>query len=179
MSYKNSNKVVILLVFLCAPLSLVAQDAKPQRPSAVYRVDYTFSELQNDKRVNARSYSLLVRASERGSIRLGDRLPIMTSTKEGNAQFQYLDVGVNIDARVEDSDVPDVGSSVDLFTSIDVSNLAPDQSTDNRTGSPIVRQTKFQNENIVPLGKQVLLSSADEVGGTRRFQIEVMATKVK
>lgn len=184
MSYKNSDKFVVLLICLCVPLALRAQEAKqeakPSRPSSVYRIDYTFSELQNDKRVNARSYSLLVRASERGSIRLGDRMPVATSsTKEGEVQFQYLDVGVSIDSRVEDSDVPDRGSSIDLFTNIDISNVAPNQSVDNRTGAPIVRQTKFQNENIVPLGKQVLLSSADEVDGTRRLQIEVTATKIR
>ena len=177
MYYKN--KFVLLVVCFCASLALSAQDNKPQRPSAVYRIDYTFSELQNDKRINARSYTLLVRASDRGSIRLGDRLPIATSSKEGDTQFQYLDVGVNIDSRVEDSDVPDAGSSIDLFTSVDMEQLAPDQSAGNRLGSPVLRQTKFQNENIIPLGKQVLLSSADEVDGTRRLQIEVTATKVK
>jgi len=179
MSYKNVSSFAILLVLLCSPFMANAQDAKSSRPTAVYKVDYVFSELQNDKRVNTRSYSLLVRSRERGSIRLGDRLPITTATKEGNTQFQYFDIGVNVDCRVEDTDLADLNSSVDLFTNIEISNLAPGQSGENRTGNPIVRQTKFQNENIVPLGKPVLLSSADEVDGTRRLQIEVTATKVR
>jgi hypothetical protein len=128
--------------------------------------------------VNARSYSVLVRSRERGSIRLGSRFPVATGTKDGSTEFQYLDIGVSIDSRVEDTDLPDA-NSVDLFTTVDISTLAPDQPADNRTGSPVVRQIKFQNDNIVPYGKQVLLSSADEVDGTRRLQVEATVTKVR
>jgi hypothetical protein len=109
---------------------------------------------------------------------LGSRFPVATGTKDGSTEFQYLDIGVNIDSRVEDSDLPDA-NSVDLFTTVDISTLAPDQPAENRTGAPVVRQIKFQNDNIVPYGKQVLLSSADEVDGTRRLQVEATVTKVR
>jgi hypothetical protein len=179
MTCKTINRFAIFMVVLCAPILLRAQEPKAPRSSSVYKIDYLFSELQNEKRINARSYSILVRSRERGSIRLGNRIPVTTEAKDGGTQWQYVDVGVYIDSRVDESDLPDANSGVDLFTNIDISNLAPEQSGENRTGNPIVRQTKFQNENIVPLGKQVLLSSADEVDGTRRLQIEVTATKVR
>jgi len=84
---------------------------------------------------------------------------------------QYMDIGINLDCRVAE----ELDSGIDLFTSADMSSL-----TDaNRVGNPIVRQSKIQVENVVPIGKQVLLTSADEVDGTRRLQLEVMVTRVK
>ena len=80
-------------------------------------------------------------------------------------------IGVNIDCRIGD----EFDSGIALFTNAEISSL-----TDaNRVGNPVVRQSKIQVESIVPLGKQVLLTSADEVEGTRRIQLEVTTTKVK
>ena len=179
MSYRNLSRFAICLIAFYLPMQLHAQEAKAPVSTSVYKIDYVFSELQNDKKVNARSYSVLVRSRNRGSIRLGNRFPVATSDKDGGTQFQYLDIGVSIDSRVEDSDLADGSSTVDLFTNVDISSIAPEQPAENRTGSPIVRQIKFQNENIVPLGKLVLLSSGDEVDGTRRLQVEATVTKVR
>jgi hypothetical protein len=179
MLHNTVSRSAIYLVFLVAP-ALSGQEAKPQPPplpTGVYKLDYVFSEIQNGKRVNSRSYMTLLHAGERGSIRLGSRLPIVTgaSRESGGNQITYMDVGVNIDCRVE----REVDSGVALFTSVDMSSLAPEQPGENRTGNPVVRQTKVQVDSIVPLGKQTLLSSADEVDGTGRFEFEVTATKVR
>ena len=135
--------------------------------------------------MNARSYSLLIGSNERynvqrrGSIRLGNRVPIVVAgaSKEaaGGNQIQYLDIGVSIDGFIEQ----ELDSAVALQTNVDISSLAPEQPGENRTGDPIVRQTKFQVGAIVPLGKATLLSSGDEVDGTRRFQVEATVTKVR
>ncbi|PYY02009.1 MAG: hypothetical protein DMG64_12865 [Acidobacteria bacterium] len=173
MHYKNANKCLVCLIILFAADRVCAQETKPQPSTNTYKVEYVFSENQDGKRVNARSYSTLVRVRERGSIRLGSRVPVAVGTlKEGSSsQFQYMDIGVNIDCRIGD----EFDSGIALFTNAEISSL-----TDaNRVGNPVVRQSKIQVESIVPLGKQVLLTSADEVEGTRRIQLEVTTTKVK
>ena len=172
MLHRNVNRFSLCTIVVFAAVSLLAQESKPQ-PTGTYKLDYVFSENQDGKRVNARSYSTLVRARDRGSIRLGSRVPVAigTSKEGGGNQIQYMDIGVNIDCRIEE----ELDSGISLFTNVDVSSL-----TDvNRAGNPIVRQSKIQAANIVPLGKQILLTSADEVDGTRRLQLEVTATKVK
>jgi len=179
MFHSMVSRSAIYLVLLAVP-TLSGQEAKPLPPplsTGVYKLDYVFSEVQNGKRVNSRSYSTLLHSGERGSIRLGNRLPISTggSRESGGNQLTYMDIGVNIDCRVE----REVDSGIALFTSVDMSSLAPEQPGENRTGNPVVRQTKVQVDNIVPLGKQTLLSSADEVDGTGRFDFEVTATKVR
>ena len=180
MLHKNVSRFAIYLFVVLAAPALYAQEQKPPSPpssTAVYKLDYVFSEVQNGKRVNSRSYTTLLHSGERGSIRLGSRLPIVTgaSRESGGNQIQYMDIGVNIDCRVE----REVDSGVALFTSVDMSSLAPEQPGENRTGNPVVRQTKIQVDNIVALGKQTLLSSADEIDGTGRFDFEVTATKVR
>jgi hypothetical protein len=175
MNKKIISTFAICFVFMLVSSSLPAQE-KPQSSISTYKLDYVFSELQDNKRINTRSYTVLLRLMDRGSIRLGDRVPIVAgSSKEGVSQFQYLDVGMNIDCRVE----PASESDITLFTNVENTSAAPEQPSENRTGSPVLRQVRYQMENVVPLNKQILLGSADEVNGTRRFQIEVTATKVR
>lgn len=174
----------ICIAVLCASSALRAQEAKPRLQSDAYRVEYVFSEWQDNKKINARTYTILVRQMEKASVRLGSRIPIATGSFPSggskelnplvNTQFQYIDLGVNIDCVVEPLD-----SDAVLSTNVDINRLAPEQPRENRTGNPIVRQTKIQVHNLVPLGKSTLLSSADEVDGTGRFQIDATVTKVK
>lgn len=181
MLHKNVSRLWPCLMVLFIATGLRAQEPilqppkpQPPQPSSTYKLDYLFSENQDGKRVNARSYTALVRVRDRGSIRIGSRIPVAVGAapKEGvSTQWQYMDIGVNIDCRIEG----ELDSGIDLFTNADVTSL-----TDERHfGNPIVRQSKIQVQNIVPLGKLVLLTSADEVDGTRRIQLEVTATKVK
>lgn len=178
MTLTNISKFAayICLALGCVSIAARGQEAKPRASNDVYKVEYIFSELQDGKKVNARSYTVLVRPMDKGSVRLGSRIPIATGvSKEGNplvntSQFMYLDVGVNIDCSVEPLD-----SEVHLYTGVDLSRVAPE----NRIGQPIVRTTKVQLHNVVPLGKSTLITSADEVDTTGRFQIEATVTKVK
>ena len=187
MSIAKFRRVAWCLVILLLTNTLRAQEAKADTPPSndshhsidVYKIEYVFSESQDGKRVNNRSYTMLVRIGEKGSIRLGSRIPI---TYGASTQMQYMDVGVNIDTQIEWPIGAGVGadSFIALTTILDITRLAPEQAGETR-GSlpPIVRQTKIQERNMVPLGKQTLLSTADEVDGTGTFQIEVKATKVR
>jgi hypothetical protein len=177
----RSCNIVVYFVLLTACVSMRGQANKveaitPERPTGVYQIDYTFSENQGGKRVNVRTYRTLVRTREKGSIRIGNRVPIAIgmSKESGANEMTYLDVGVNIDCRVEQ----ELDSAVALFTNVEISSLAPEQSG-NRSGNPVLRQLRYQLDDIVPVGKETLIASADEVDGTRRLQVEVLATKVR
>ena len=172
---KNLDKFMFCLVVVFAA-TLWAQEPKPQSPPSTYKLDYVFSELQDGKRINARSYTILLRATDKAVVKIGSRVPIVTgNTKEGDTQIQYLDIGMNIDGRIGQ----ELDSGIYLVTSVDVESLAPEQPGENRRGDPVIRQVKYQTENTVPLGKLTLLGGADEVDGTRRLQIEVTAAKMR
>jgi hypothetical protein len=177
----RSRNLATCFVILAACAFTRAQDVKPDanrpsRPSSVYQIDFTFSENQAGRRVNVRNYRVLLRALQRGSIRIGNRVPVVVgaSKESGSDEAKYLDVGVNIDCTVEQ----ELDSAVSLFVNVEVSSLAPEQAG-NRTGNPILRQLRYQLLDIVPTGKETLIGSADEVDGTRRLQLEVLATKIR
>jgi len=176
MTRRTKNSFTLISLVLIAATALCAQEAKPQSFGGTYKLDYVFSEVQDNKRINTRSYTVLVGGTDRGSIRVGDRVPILVgSTKEGGNQIQYLDIGMSIDCRI----APGSESDISLFTNVENSSVAPEQPGENRTGNPVVRQVRYQLNNLVPLNKPTLLGSADEVDGTRRIQIEVTVTKVR
>src|SRR6516164_986902 len=103
-----------ILILLMAT-TVVAQDnkqeSKPEnRPArndfawarSPYRLDYTIKEMDDNKVVNSRSYSLIMQSSEErgrsfGEAKTGTRVPIATGiAKDGSAPIQYIDVGINI-----------------------------------------------------------------------------------
>lgn len=179
MTYKFIRNLALVTAITATSITaLEAQKEtppKPERSTSVYKLDYVFYEVQDGKRSNVRNYSTLVGMNDRGSIRLGDRVPVGVGGSKDANQVQYMDVGVNIDCRIEQ----ELEAGVGLYTNVEISSLAPQQPGENPTGLPTVRQMKFQLEQIVPVGKQTLIGSADEVDGTRKIQIEVIAAKVR
>ncbi len=85
--------------------------------------------------------------SEKASLRIGDRIPIATGsfqsglTQGVNTQFQYIDVGVNIDIT------PYVHSSneVTLKMSLEVSSVTGQQSIDGVT-EPTIGQRRIEHQ---------------------------------
>lgn len=167
---------ISLMLLVCAASSLgqeksneSAQKAEPGK--ATYKLDFVLSEVQDGKRINARNYSALVRESEWAKIRLGDRVPV--STGGSAATFQYIDVGTSLDARV----ATEVESGLPISVTADVSSIVPEQPGE-KFPAPLVRQLRYSLDAVIPVGKQTLLSSADELVGNRHLQIEVTATKM-
>ena len=175
MLHKTLNNMALYLAVLLATTTLWAQEQKPPTSNGTYKLDYVFSELQDNKRVNARNYTILLRVMNKGVLKQGNRVPILVGEKEGTNQIQYLDIGLSIDCRVRQ----ELDSAIELETTADTSSIVAESQGSNRTGDPAIRQIRYDLENIVPLGKPTLLGSADEIDGTRRFQIEVTATKVR
>ena len=175
MLQKALSNFVLCLTVVLAATTLWAQEQKPPASNSTYKLDYVFSELQDNKRVNTRSYTVLVRVTNKAVLKLGTRVPIAVGSKEDTNQIQYLDIGQSIDSRVKQ----ELDSAIDLETTADTSSVVTEPQPSNRTGDPVIRQVRYDMENVVPLGRLTLLGSADEIDGTRRLQIEVTATKVR
>lgn len=108
MNIKKVAVAVILAGFLCGGLALRAQD-KPKSPNGSpeitpLRVQVVFTEYDGEKKISSLPYTLLVNADDKGApaaIRMGLRVPIETGGVAGNRQFQYQDVGTNLDGRAD------------------------------------------------------------------------------
>src|SRR4051812_33831304 len=98
----------ITLCILLAAIAVSAQDTKSQTPPPAknfYKVVFVISESENGKVTNQRSYSMTVREDRTAQMKTGNRIPIATGNAKGeNVQIQYMDVGFNADATVNERD---------------------------------------------------------------------------
>jgi hypothetical protein len=149
---------------------------KPAVPKSlnVYRMDFLFTELEDGQKNNSRSYSLVAREGILNKLRAGVRVPIASNT---GSIFQYLDVGMNIDCRVEEREGSLVLNAIADSSSFSLPGepKAPSSVADQ----PVIRQMRSEINTVISLGKMTLISSMDDPSSKRRFQLEVTATKMK
>jgi len=85
--------------------------------------------------------------SEKASLKIGDRIPIATGSYQSgitsgvNTQFQYIDVGVNIDI----TPYVHAGNEVTLKMSLEVSSVTGEQTVDGVT-EPTIGQRRIEHE---------------------------------
>ena len=95
------------------------------------------------------------------------------STSGGaQTQVQYLDIGLNIDASIEES-----ADGVKLNTQVEQSSIAEEKSGLG-TQDPIVRQAKLEGTSILTAGKPLILGSIDIPSTAKRLDIEVVMEHV-
>ena len=86
------------------PPTEAAKAQSPRQDGTQLKVQIVFSEYEGEKKIKSLPYTLLVLAGNDrdfnwSKIRMGDRMPVATGKDGGGVQFQYLDIGTNIDCR--------------------------------------------------------------------------------
>jgi len=154
----------------------ILADLDKKRP--IYRLTYTITELDGSKRVGAEHYALVVVAGDKTEMKQGTRVPILTGavdsdTGKPNTQFQYVDLGLKIDATLDVS-----GESLTLRTKIEQSGLADEKSSVG-IQDPVIRQSTLDGTSTLVPGKALVLGSLDVPGSTRREEVEVVAEAIR
>jgi hypothetical protein len=90
-----------------------------------------------------------------------------TNTNEINTQFTYVDIGLSIDASLDES-----ASGVRLRTRLERSSVAEEKSMGG-VQEPLIRGTVLEGTSILTQGKPVSLGSLDIPGSTRHLELEV------
>ena len=109
------------------------------------------SELDNGKKINSRSYSMLILSASEPKftnmrlLRLGSKVPVAVGTN-GNG-LEYMDIGMNIDCRI----LPTGNGKVVVGANFEYSTIENEQ--ERETGHPVIRHVSSQVEAAVPLGK--------------------------
>ncbi len=190
---KTAQLVLTCCVLILVPASggkLLAQESTapqeqaraPEPPAHFYHLEFVVQETGSDgKPTNSRTYSGTVSTSrtDRGfSTRTGSRVPVATGSFGGgdnkNTQFQYIDVGVNIDAR----DARENGDKLAFSLTADISSLAGTQNISGEN-EPVVRQNKWQASVLVPIGKPTVVFTSDVLDSKGGMQLVVTVTPVK
>jgi type II secretory pathway component GspD/PulD (secretin) len=147
------------------------------RPKKTYRLTYTISDMEDGKRIGVQHFDLIVVAGQKALLRQGNRVPVVTGnyTKESaqESQVTYLDVGLIIDASLDES-----ANGVRLRTKMEKSSVAEEKSGVG-AADPVIRQTTVEGTANLTQGKPVRLGSVDVLGSTRRLDVEVVSEIVQ
>ena len=155
-----------------------AKSNGPAKPLHAYRVDFSITELAEGKKVNTRHYSMVTNSGPWSTLKIGTRVPVATGSYSNasaaliNTQFQYLDVGTNIDCQVDEQ-----GEDLSLIVRSEFSNLSSDD--EQRTHQPIIRQIQINGRTITLSGKPVVIGAVDDPTSNRQYQLEAVVTKLK
>ena len=148
------------------------------RPSKTYKLTYTVSEMEAGKRIGLQRFSMVIAAGAKTELREGNRVPISTSSlapgsTRGQAQVSYIDVGLNIQAALDQST-----EGLNLRSKIEQSSVAEERSG---LGSPdpIIRQTILEGTSALLPGKALTLGSLDVPGSTRHLEVEALLEPVR
>jgi hypothetical protein len=154
-----------------------ASETKIETAPTTYRLTYTLTEMDGSKRLGTQHFSMTVNPGKNGRIRLGSKVPVATaSSKPENqtvTQFQYVDVGLNISARLRE-----IAACVSLDSSVEQTSVSEEQSTVGRN-DPVIRQARLENTALLTPGKPVMLGSLDVPGSTRHLDVEVVIEVVR
>lgn len=85
---------------------LAGSEQPPRRGDITpLRVQVVFNEFDGEKRISSLPYTISINADEpsgpRAQLRMGLRVPVQTGGPDGAKQFQYIDMGTNIDGSAE------------------------------------------------------------------------------
>lgn len=156
-----------------------------QAPAHFYHLEFVVQEMGTDgKATNSRLYTATVSTDSRDhgtSIRTNSRIPVPTVSSSGgneshaliNTQFQYINVGVNIDAR----NMREIGRQLSLDLVADVSSMAG--SNDANLHQPVIRQNKWEASVLIPVSKPVVVFTSDSLDSKGSMQVVVTATSLQ
>lgn len=161
------TKLALLLVFA---MTTLAQDVK------FYRLDFTLREMEDQRALSVKKFTAFSTTDEKmngATIRTGTKVPYTVSNNPNNIQFNYVDIGVNID-------VPYLREQSGHLVIRIIAEVTSIPASDGPvTSSPIVRQNRWNLTTLIEPLKAATLVSSDDLNSKRRLQLEVVATPVK
>jgi type II secretory pathway component GspD/PulD (secretin) len=148
------------------------------RPKKVYRLVYSVELMDGSKPVSAQHYALVAVLGERATLKLGNRVPVVTGKTDADSgtassQVQYMDVGLGISATLSGS-----GDGLMLRTKVEQTTVA-DEKSGVGSQDPMLHQAILDNASRMTIGKALTLGSLDIPGGTERIEVEVVSEMVK
>jgi hypothetical protein len=139
-----------------------------------YRLDFTLSEMENQKTINTRNYFLMAQSGIKSSLKMGKKVPLETGATGNQIQIQYLDIGANIDCKVQE-----IQQGLLLDLAADFSNIAADQTKGpGLVNDPVISRIGTELKTMIIPGKPAVISRLDDPSSMRTFQLEVTATRV-
>jgi hypothetical protein len=177
----------LLVLLLVVSGVALAQETKAQTSERrnqfadvgpTYRLDFTIRELDEQKLVNTRNYSMLitsstVRGGSRAKVNAVTKMPVVTGNKDGVPTTTYINVGLTLNSELYETD-----HGYLLMVYAEIGSLAPMEGVSTPSGNPLIRAVEISTQGHIVLDKTQLLGSVDDVYSKHRFQLEVVTKKL-
>ena len=191
----TGTKMASALLALTFVFSATAwpQDAQPagnasyqKSPEHYFQLTFRVLEISaSGKIADAKSYEEIIasgpKSSRLSSIRTGDQVPVPMPMGPGASsiarrlvatQYRYIDIGTNIDAQRAET----VSGSLRLHVAARITSMstaAPGSAT-----HPVTRQTSWDSNVTVPIGKPTIIFSSDNSADKGRTELELTAKEI-
>ena len=180
-------KVAALLAVMLGCATLYAQekqtDSADVKPERFYKLIFRAIETGGDgTATKGQSYSQIVSDSrgKRNEIRTGDKLPVATGSASANSgptvvtQFQYIDVGTEIDTL----NVQEIDGSVHADVTVKLSSVGKPSGQGSVPNEPIIRQCQWDAVITVPINKPTIIFSSDNPSDKGKTELELTAIPI-
>jgi hypothetical protein len=166
-----------------------AKSAESRSEGPLVKVLIVFAEYEGEKKVKSLPYTMLIHADRPSKTRIGSRVPVATGKDGGAVQFQYIDVGTNLDCSAS----PAQDGKYQLRMSLERSWVEGDVSVDSEMKAanvsqehkesifrePIIHQVKFENTISLRDGQALELNSATDPVSGKIIRVEVTLSVLK
>lgn len=137
--------------------------------TAHYKLEYRIRETLNPGGKTDRRYTQMVDSTGKGTFRVGSRVPYTTSTQPGSTQYNYADIGVNIDSTLREA-----GDKIGLGADLEISSVASAE----KTTAPTIGSLRIRLNALLEPGKSMTVASVDDPVTQRKFEVDAVATRV-
>ena len=138
------------------------------KPISFYRLDFAIREMDGEKALDTRHYSLWLQAGDMERIQSSSEASYGIGDKK-----TVKNVGVSFFCTVKETD-----SSPWLDLQLQISDFIPPEKAEGGT-YPVARGIDIHSKAPLSLGKSVTVSSVEDPVSRHRFQVDVTATKLK
>jgi hypothetical protein len=179
----RSSAVLFLTTLLIPALPAIGQEKAAD--SGIYKVEFNIHDGSDAAAKTGRRYTIMIEGNEKGVFRVGQKVPYATGSFQPgvgstgvtplvSTQFNYAEVGVNIDCRINE-----FNGKVRVKAILDLSTVVQhDKSIGQVPPMPIIGQLRIEVNALVNPGKPTLVASVDDPVTLRKFDVEATVTKV-
>jgi Bacterial type II/III secretion system short domain len=147
------------------------------QPQKSYRITFTITETDGPKRPALLHFAMIAVPGQHLVLKQGSKVPVATGSycsganctpSSSQTQFQYLDLGMNIDLTLTD-----IAGGAALTAKVEQLGLAEEKSGVGAQ-DPVIRQSALQGTWHPSLGKPMVIGALDIAGSTRHQEVEVL-----
>jgi hypothetical protein len=165
-------------ILLAAPPEQIAAAQKIidelDHPKKLYRLTFTISEVDGAKRVTSQHFDMVVTPGQRGMLRQGTKVPVVSGSCQGDSstprpQVTYTDVGMFFDVTVYE-----YNNGLSMASRVDQSTIA-EEKPGLKPLNPVLHHMEIDGTSYLVPGKPLVLGTFAVPGSTRHSEVEVVA----